>query len=621
MDKRSFFFVLCVTTSFLFIHSWFHPQEDTSYRKEVQQKALTSFKGPLVAQNTTIMTRNDESFYVLENGYQQLVFSTKGGALAEINLPYKSAKNPDSLVKPIEIDRKIQNQTPLNSRFPLKSFYRATSQGSTLISEGQEGGYYPLLRRPLLNEKGNFLSEVPSNYYALNLVGDDPAVSEAIYHVKRFEKNLIEFQANVSGRRITKTFWIPKDRNGPYCLQLDVQVDGDPKGLWLSSGVPDVEMVAGNYTPLLRYQTVHLDSPDVETISLPKKEVFTSDVHPNWISNNNGFFGLILDPLENTADGYSTSLVEGDKLPSRLSLIDAKYDLYPPSKYPGYLTYLPLSKSSTSFRVFAGPYDNGLLKELDGLFDEPLKHYNPEYTSAQSIRGWFSFISEPFAKFLFFLMQGFYWITRSWAASIVLLTIALRLMMYPLNSWSIKSMAKMQEIQPQIQALQEKYKKDPRKLQLEIANFYRENKMNPVSGCLPMFLQMPFLVGMFYLLKSSFPLRGAVFIPGWINDLAAPDVVFSWGPPLWLIGNELHLLPLLMGAAVFVQQKMSQKKLPKNQELNDSQKQQKAMGPMMSVLLTVMFYSFPSGLNLYFMFSTLLGMGQQWWIKKQAKPS
>jgi YidC/Oxa1 family membrane protein insertase len=179
-------------------------------------------------------------------------------------------------------------------------------------------------------------------------------------------------------------------------------------------------------------------------------------------------------------------------------------------------------------------------------------------------------------------------------------------MMYPLNNWSIRSSIKMQEIAPKVKAVQDKYKKDPRKAQSEVMNLYRESGINPLTGCFPVLLQMPFLIGMFYLLKSSFPLRGAVFIPGWIDDLSAPDLLFSWGQPIWFIGNEFHLLPILMGITMYFQQKFTSK-LPKDpSKLSDTQKQQK-----------MMCYNFPSGLNIYFMLSTLLGIGQQMWMMKR----
>jgi YidC/Oxa1 family membrane protein insertase len=214
-------------------------------------------------------------------------------------------------------------------------------------------------------------------------------------------------------------------------------------------------------------------------------------------------------------------------------------------------------------------------------------------------------------------MQLFYAATHSWAASIILLTIALKAMMYPLNNWSLRSTIKMQELAPKIKAVQEKHKKDPKKSQMEVMNLYRSAGINPLTGCFPVLLQMPFLIGMFYLLKSSFPLRGAIFIPGWIDDLSTPDILFSWGQPIWFIGNEFHLLPILMGLTMYFQQKLTSK-LPKDSsKYTDSQKQQKMMGNLMPILFTVMFYNFPSGLNIYFMLSTLLGIAQQLWVAKQ----
>ena len=128
---------------------------------------------------------------------------------------------------------------------------------------------------------------------------------------------------------------------------------------------------------------------------------------------------------------------------------------------------------------------------------------------------------------------------------------------------------------------------------------------------------MPFLIGMFDLLKSTFQLRGAVFIPGWINNLSAPDVVFSWGFPVFFFGTSFHLLPIILGAVMYMQQKMSSP-LPKDPKmLTDQQKQQKMMGNIMTIVFTVMFYHFPSGLNIYWLSSLLLAMLQQWWMTKR----
>ena len=155
---------------------------------------------------------------------------------------------------------------------------------------------------------------------------------------------------------------------------------------------------------------------------------------------------------------------------------------------------------------------------------------------------------------------------------------------------------------------------------MAIVALYREKGVNPLTGCFPILIQIPFLIGMFDLLKSVFELRGASFIPGWIDNLTAPDVVFSWNYPLFFFGTSLHLLPVLLGGVMFLQQKLSSP-LPKSDKaLTDQQKQQKLMGNIMVIVFTVMFYHFPSGLNIYWLSSMGLGIVQQWMTNKKMKP-
>jgi YidC/Oxa1 family membrane protein insertase len=608
MDKRTLLFMICVSLAFFGVNAYYAKYEKPAAVAKKVEVVLPKESPTLITQNFAPATNQEEKFYVLENEYQQLVFSSRGASLAEINLPLRTI-SPNSYVKEIDFDRLIVKNSPQNARFPLGPYM--TADGSEQ-KEGALGGYYPLLRRGM---NGN---AVLPEYYALNIVSDSFDAANVNYRVSRFESDLIEFQGSVNGTQITKRYTIPKTRNGPYCFNLDILINGEAKGLWLSSGVPDVEIVSDSYTPNLRIQVTKNKMSDVESIDLPTKgPIQVSSPSPNWISNCNGFLGVIMDPLTEIGQGYKTVQVEGTKIPTRLALIDPGYYPYKPVDYPGYITYLPLKSGAMQFRIFAGPYDHDLLKDLDALYEEPLKNYNPEYTAALSIQGWFSFISQPFSKFLSLLMGIFYAITHSWAFSIVLLTIALKAMMYPLNNWSARSAIKMQEIGPKVKAVQEKHKKDPKKAQMEVMNLYRESGINPITGCLPALLQMPFLIGMFYLLKSSFPLRGAVFISGWIDDLSTPDILFGWNQPLWFIGNEFHLLPILNGFAMYFQQKMTSK-LPKDSsKLTDAQKQQKMMSVMLPVLITVMFYNFPSGLNIYFLLSTLLGIAQQAWIMKK----
>ncbi len=554
MDKRTLLFIVAVGLSMIGFNYWFSPAEDAKAPPVPKKIALTA---PAPA--------TDEQFYIFENAYQQLVFSNKGGALAEINLPIHSEQHPGSSIRKIEADRETDT-------------------------------YYPLLRKGVVGKD--------PRHYAFTVLSDGPIIN---YQVKNQTKTSITFESVEPNRTITKTFSFPENQEkSPYCLELAVQIEGDARGLTLTSGIPEVELVSGSPAPALKYRLIRNQKAVVEALDLPKKENSLSSVEPLWVCNSNGFLGLIIQPLTEIGTGFNTVNVPGTLAPSRLALVNKDAE-----SYAGYEMQLPLiaTKEPMRFNIFAGPFDTQVLKVVDTTNEGG-------YSASQSSQGWFSFISEPFAKLLFVLMNFFYNITHSWGISIILLTAALRVMLYPLNAWSIKSTIKMQQISPQVAAIQEKHKKEPKKAQQEIMSLYREKGVNPLTGCLPILIQMPFLIGMFDLLKTTFELRGASFIPGWIDNLAAPDVLFSWGTPIFFFGSDFHLLPIILGVVMYLQQKLSSP-LPKDaNQLTDTQRQQKFMGNIMAIVFTVMFYNFPSGLNIYWLSSMLLGILQQWLTTK-----
>lgn len=595
-----------------------YEQSSNSLRlMEEFESAKNIISQPEVKQALTSTQQSEEKFYVLENDYQQIVFSNYGGAIVEINLPFQNEKNTVSVVKEIEYDRDMVKDHPYNAYFPSHSYY---TPGPELHQKGALGGYYPLLRRDLIEKAPKKSVRVSPRYYATNIVSEYPELAELVYEVKKFDHDTIVFEASQSHRKITKTYTLKNDdHTAPYTFDLTIDVEGDSRGLWLTSGVPEVEWISGAAAPSLKYRITRNQKAVVENIDLPKDAITISSVYPDWICDSNGFFGVILDPLSKIDSGYRVQEVPGTVVPSRLTELDNLYDRFKPANLPGYMTLLPLPSSggSMQFRVFSGPFAESILKKVDAIYSDPATGYNPDYIASQTFHGWFAFISEPFAKFLFVLMKFFYQITGSWAFSIILLTIALRVMMYPLNAWSTKSMIKMQQIAPEVTAIQEKYKKDPKKAQLEVMALYRERGVNPISGCFPLLIQMPFLIGMFDLLKSTFELRGASFIPGWIDNLTAPDVLFSWNTPIFFIGNQFHLLPVLLGAVMFIQQRYMSSGPKDPSQMTEQQRQQRAMGSIMTVVFTVMFYHFPSGLNIYWLSSMLLGMLQQWWTTKQ----
>lgn len=573
----------------------------------------------------TLITTNQkvaEKFFVIETPYQQLVFSNYGGALAEINLPFTSKDDKESVVKEIEFDRDMVENHPYNAYFPSHAFFTPGQKEDGDFKEnpqGKLGGYYPLMRRDLIEKDKSKSVRMLPRYYSLNIVSEYPETAELVYEVKKFTADTIVFEAVQGHRRITKTFSVSSEAQAPYTIDLAINIEGDSRGLWLTSGIPEVEWISGAPAPTMKYRITRNGKPEVNVIDLPVDSTTVSTLEPDWLCNSNGFLGMILDPTGKTDSGYRVQRVAGTVVPSRLVEIDQQYKRFDAEAMPGYMVLLPLKTAggNMTFRVFAGPFAESVLKTVDEVYSNSATGYNPDYIACQSFHGWFAFISEPFAKFLFILMKFFHSITGSWGFSIILLTVALRVMLYPLNAWSTKSMAMMQKIAPEVTVIQERNKKDPRKAQIEIMNLYRERGVNPISGCFPLLIQMPFLIGMFDLLKSTFELRGASFIPGWIDNLTAPDVVFSWGYPLPILGTQFHLLPILLGLVMYLQQRVMSTAPKDPAQMTEQQKQQKFMGNIMAVVFTVMFYSFPSGLNIYWLSSMILGMGQQWWTAKQ----
>jgi YidC/Oxa1 family membrane protein insertase len=171
----------------------------------------------------------------------------------------------------------------------------------------------------------------------------------------------------------------------------------------------------------------------------------------------------------------------------------------------------------------------------------------------------------------------------------------------------MRSAERMRAVQPRMKALQEKYKDDRQRQSEELMKLYREEGINPLGGCLPLLLQFPVLVGLFYALRSSIGLRHAHFV-SWIDDLSQPDLLFT----LPGVDFPVRLLPLLMGASMYFQQKMTP-------TTGMDPTQARMMLVMMPAMMLLISYTFPSGLVLYWTVSNLLGIGHQSWIRRQTQ--
>jgi len=248
----------------------------------------------------------------------------------------------------------------------------------------------------------------------------------------------------------------------------------------------------------------------------------------------------------------------------------------------------PGESKLNEYVVYAGPQDMALLKSVGHELERAVN---------------FGFF-DGFSKIMLKILNLCYKVVPNYGVGIILLTIIVRLAMYPLTRKSMESMKKMQELQPEIAKFREKYKDNPQELNRRTMQFYKERGVNPMGGCLPMMLQMPIWFALFGVYRGAIELRGAPFF-AWIDDLSEPDTIAKLPFSLPFFRDEVHVLPLLMAAAMFLQQKLASPGGAAQTE------QQKMMMFMFPVMFGFLFYHMPSGLCLYILVSSLLYFGQQ----------
>ena len=236
----------------------------------------------------------------------------------------------------------------------------------------------------------------------------------------------------------------------------------------------------------------------------------------------------------------------------------------------------PGKTADVSARLFAGPEEERMLEGIaPGL--ELVKDY-----------GWVTIIAKP----LFWLLEKIHGFVGNWGWSIVLLTLLIKAVFFPLSAASYKSMARMKEITPRMQALRERFKSDPQKMNAALMELYKTEKVNPFGGCLPIAIQIPVFISLYWVLLSSVEMRGAPWIL-WIHDLSQQDPFF--------------ILPVLMAVSMFLQTRLNP---------TPPDPVQAKMMMFMPIAFSVMFFFFPAGLVLYYVVNNVLSIAQQYYITR-----
>jgi YidC/Oxa1 family membrane protein insertase len=337
-------------------------------------------------------------------------------------------------------------------------------------------------------------------------------------------------------------------------------------------------------TPTVYYQIVHDDESNQGSALMPTftggsyytdsvkfKKLSFKDMakEPLRVTSNDGWVGLLQHyfvsawiPKEGLVREFYT-----EKLNEHIYRIGTKSTL---SIIP------PGASLIVPARLFSGPQTKHDLTEA-----APGLEYTVDY-------GWLTVVAAP----LFWVLSKIHGLVNNWGVAIILLTLLIKAAFYPLSAKSYRSMAQMRELAPRLEILKQKFGDDRQKMQMAMMDIYKTEKINPMSGCLPILIQIPVFISLYWMLLGSVELRHAPFF-GWIQDLSAVD--------------PYYILPIIMGLSMIIQTKLNPKPTDPIQA--------KVM-TWMPVVFSVFFFFFPSGLVLYWVVNNIISIWQQWYVNK-----
>ena len=448
--------------------------------------------------------------------------------------------------------------------------------------------------------------------FALAFGGAANAIVNDLFNAKIIDDRTIGFYKKFSVTNSTggqDSFTLVKQYTfdpEEYVFKLDITIDGAQSMSGLAFGdaaytLRSSPQIGPYYNPKVdRYERrtfIFYTKEKVKKLNLSNGQVKVYDKGFSWAGIAGKYFVQQVVPLASSAiqsASYSTKNEVDNFQDAQLLLVRA-----------------PVSGSfaQDSYYVYMGPKVEKNLGIYNNAAENNWKLSNLKLDEALG-SGWLSWLE----TFLKFLMEFFYKLIPNWGVSIILMTILLKVAMFPLTKKSSVSTLKMQELQPRIKEIQDKYKNNPEKMNAEMGKFYKEAGYNPLSGCLPLLIQFPLIFAMFNLFNNYFEFRGAMFIPGWIPDLSVGDSIYIFPPTIPLIGGSaLRLLPIIYVASQLLFTKITQTASANAAGGGNSMK---LMMYGMPLFFFFMFYNAPAGLLLYWTVSNFLQLIQQMFINK-----
>ncbi len=351
---------------------------------------------------------------------------------------------------------------------------------------------------------------------------------------------------------------------------------------------PEFEALNGNYD--YRRVLYKLESKNKKkTVSSGN---FSTNDSLSWMGVTGKYFAFLLIPETKNVINSSESVQTSGESISQKDIIYMTRSSSGESRTTDVYSFYCGPQLSSSLSIYDNAKDN-----IFGLSDHNLK-------KALDV-SWLSWLE----TILKWALEAFYFVIPNYGVAIILLTLLVKAILIPLSKKGTESTAKMSAIQPKISEIQLKYKDDPEAQNAAVAKLYKEEGINPMGSCLPLLIQFPIFIGLYGLLNKDFSLRGAMFIPGWINDLSIPETVFTLPFNIPLLGADIHLLPIFYTLSMIFSMKITQSASAGSNPANKSMTWFMTYG--MSIIFFFVLYNAPSGLLVYWSFSNLLSILQQ----------
>lgn len=419
------------------------------------------------------------------------------------------------------------------------------------------------------------------------------------YNILEHSANKIVFTTKLEeGINIIKTINLP---SGKYDVNMDIALENNTdtevslsynviaSSMITHEGIPSTDMAAVAGVDVGNKRTKLIRTAPKE---FPSKNESVGII---WTGSTNKYFATILKPV--SSDSVASINAQAFDVMGALTNEKADTGDFMVSLQTNKFRIPPHQSVKHSYLYFAGPKKEEVLEHYDTL--DALLSY-----------GWLTLIS----KMLLAFLNAVHRVIPNYGISIIVLTIIIKAILFPLTRKSQLSMFRMQQLQPMVSQLKEKYKHDKQRMGKEQMLLFKKHGANPMSGCLPMVLQLPVFFALFRTLQLSFEMRQAPFM-FWINDLSRPDTLMILPFTIPFLGNALNILPLIMTCASFAQMKLT----PKAPAADSQAQAQQKMMSFMPIMFAFILYHMPSGLTVYWTTSTIFSIIESLVIRRSIK--